>query len=71
MDDEALITLVAERRAGYEAVARQRARELRALTEEEAGRVADDLLQLLPLLPSVERASGLIEQQRLFARARE
>lgn len=71
MDDETLRAAVAQRRAGYEAVARQRAHELRQLSEEDAARIADDLLQALPLLPPVERGSGLVEQQRRFSRARE
>lgn len=41
------------------------------MTEEEAAEIADELQQLLPLLPEEpERGSGLVEQQRLFSRAR-
>ncbi len=68
--DPTFAEAVAQRLAGYEAVARVRARELRARTEWEAAVIADDLLQLLPLLPPVERSSGLIDQQRLFAAVR-
>lgn len=63
--------VVAVRLAGYREVARIRRNELRAMTEEDAARIADELLQLLPLLPEEpERGSGLVEQQRLFSRAR-
>lgn len=70
MDAQSLHAAVAQRVTGYEAVARQRARELAEVTEEDAARIADDLLQLLPLLPPAPRESGLVEQQRIFARAR-
>lgn len=53
-----------------EALAVVRARELRAMTDEEARRAVSELLSLLPTLPVKEGSSGLIEQQRLFARLR-
>lgn len=62
---------MAARLAGYAEVARIEGAELRAMTEADAARIADELLQLLPLLPEEpERGSGLVEQQRLFSRAR-
>lgn len=45
--------------------------ELRGLTDEEALVAADALLSLVPVAPVDERLTGLVEQQRLFARARE
>lgn len=66
-----LATAVAMRLRGYAEVEVQRVRELRHLTEDEAALIADDLLQLLPLLEDEpDRGSGLVEQQRLFSRAR-
>jgi hypothetical protein len=45
--------------------------ELASMTEAEAAAIADDLQKLLPLLPpEPERGSGLVEQQRIFSRAR-
>lgn len=62
---------VARRLRGYEEVAAVRRAELGAMTEEEAARIADELLQLLPSLPAEpDRGSGLVEQQRLFALVR-
>ena len=57
-------------RAGREIDALRR-RELAALSPEDAGRVALDILSipLQPDLPS-RGESGLVEQQRLFARVR-
>lgn len=58
---------IVARLRGYEEVARVRAAELRGMTEDDAGRIADDLLALLPLLADEpDRGSGLVEQQRLF-----
>lgn len=53
-----------------EAMSEVRARELRAMTDDEARRAAQELLSLLPRLPVKEGGSGLVEQQRLFARLR-
>jgi Lon protease-like protein len=62
---------VAARLRGYAEVEQLRRAELQAMTEEEAAEIADELQQLLPLLPEEpERGSGLVEQQRLFSRAR-
>ena len=47
-----------------------RRQELRDLTDEEALQAADALLSLVPLAPADERLTGLVDQQRLFARAR-
>ena len=58
---------MALRLAGYKEAEAVRRSELRHLTDEEAGIIADDLLQLLPFLPEEpDRGSGLVEQQRLF-----
>lgn len=62
---------VAARLAGFAAVEQVRRAELARMTEADAARIADELLQLLPLLePEPDRGSGLVEQQRIFARAR-
>ncbi|MEJ7704157.1 MAG: hypothetical protein WKF47_11000 [Geodermatophilaceae bacterium] len=54
---------------GYAEVEQQRRAELAAMTEEEAARIADELLQLLAVHPAEpDRGSGLVEQQRIFAR---
>ncbi len=56
-----------------EALEAIRRAELRALTSEKALRATDNLLSLAPGMPlSAERrrTSGLVEQQRLFARLR-
>ncbi len=66
-----LAAMVSAKLAGYAEVEAQRTAELAAMTEQEAAIIADELLQLLPLLPDEpDRGSGLVEQQRLFARAR-
>jgi hypothetical protein len=44
--------------------------ELADLSEDEALAAAKSVLELLPWLPGRERGSGLVEQQRLFLRAR-
>jgi hypothetical protein len=44
--------------------------ELRRLTDAEALVAAEELLELVWLLPPPTGLSGLVEQQRLFARAR-
>lgn len=63
--------LISARLEGFAAVAEVERAELRALTQEQAARIADELLQLLPAMPpEPDRGSGLVEQQRLFARAR-
>ena len=43
---------------------------MRCLTDEEALAAADALLSLVALAPVNERLTGLVEQQRLFARTR-
>lgn len=56
---------------GYEAADAVRRAALREMIEAEAARIADAVLAVLPELPvSPERGSGLVEQQRIFARAR-
>lgn len=62
---------VRERLRGFRAADAVRRAELRQLTEAEAARIADTLLAVLPELPApADRGSGLVEQQRIFARAR-
>lgn len=62
---------VTARLRGYTELEQVRRAELAAMTEDEAARIADELLQLLPLLPDEpDRGSGLVEQQRIFSRAR-
>ena len=56
-----------------EALETIRRAELRALTPEKALRATDNLLSLgagVPLSAERRRSSGLVEQQRLFARLR-
>jgi hypothetical protein len=60
---------VARWRQAGAALARVRRDELRRLTDAEALVAADELLDLIRLLPPPTEPSGLIEQQRLFARA--
>lgn len=70
--DPELAAAVAMRLAGYAEAERVRIQELRDLTEGEAARIADDLLQLLPLLPDEpDRGSGLVEQQHWFSLLRQ
>lgn len=62
-----------QREAGASAVAAIEAEELRRLDPAEALRLADALLAATPtdsIAPSRQGSSGLVEQQRLFARAR-
>lgn len=68
MDSDATLRAqVQARLRGWEEVAAVRRAELAALDEDEAGRIADDLLQMLPALPpEPDRCCGLMEQQRLF-----
>jgi hypothetical protein len=64
---------MAQWRGAAVALAEQRARELRALTEEDARAAIVALLDLgasLPLSPERERTSGLVIQQALFHRKR-
>ncbi|MGH9011819.1 MAG: hypothetical protein ACRDYF_18520 [Acidimicrobiia bacterium] len=63
--------VVAARLAGFAAVEQIRRAQLARMTEADAARIADELQQLLPHLdPEPDRISGLVEQQRIFARAR-
>jgi hypothetical protein len=63
--------VVAARLAGFAAVEQLRRAELARMTEADAARIADELQQLLPHLElEPDRGSGLVEQQRIFARAR-
>jgi hypothetical protein len=50
------------------ALARVRREELRRLTDADAIAAVEDLLDLLHYLPAKDEMSGLVEQQRLFAR---
>ncbi len=71
MGDERNAAAVVEqwRRAGA-ALADARRRELRELTDEQALAAAEELLDVACHLPRKRAGSGLVEQQRLFARAR-
>ena len=61
-------TWLAQRRRGYERLERMRLEELRSMTEVDAAGV---FARLDPLRPYVLRSSsGLVEQQRLFAKLR-
>jgi uncharacterized membrane protein YqiK len=62
---------VVVRLRGYAEAERVRLAELGELTEDEAARIADELLQALPWLPvEPERGSGLVDQQRIFGLTR-
>jgi hypothetical protein len=64
---------MAQWRGAAVALAEQRIRELRALTEDDARAAVTTLLDLgasLPLSPERERTSGLVIQQALFRRKR-
>ena len=64
---------MAQWRAAAVALAEQRVRELRALTEEDARAATLALLDLgasLPIAPEREKTSGLVTQQALFHRKR-
>ncbi len=59
--------MVAIKLRGCAEVERLRRAELRAMTEQDAARIGDELQQLMPsLCEEPDRGSGLIEQQRLF-----
>lgn len=62
--------LVAQWRQAGPALERVHRDELRQLTDEQALAAAAELLDLARLLPLPTGVSGLVEQQRLFARAR-
>lgn len=62
--------VVAQWRRAGPALAQVRRDELRRLTDAEALAAAEELLDLMWLLPPSTDASGLVEQQRLFAHAR-
>jgi hypothetical protein len=61
---------VAMRLRAGQALDQVRREELRSLTDAEALAAIGDLLDLLRFLPPREEESGLVEQQRIFARAR-
>jgi hypothetical protein len=67
--DTAAAVVAQWRRAGP-ALAQVRRDELRGLTDAEALAAAEELLDLIRLIPPPTGGSGLVEQQRLFARAR-
>lgn len=69
-DDAGVRELVAHWRRAAPALAARHAEELRALTESEAAAAADELLELVALLPPKKEATGLVEQQRLLAALR-
>lgn len=62
--------VVAQWRRAGPALARVHRDELRRLTDADALAAAEELLELARLLPPPSGVSGLVEQQRLFARAR-
>jgi hypothetical protein len=62
--------VVAQWRQAGPALARVHRDELRQLTDAQALTAAEELLDLVRLLPPPTGISGLVEQQRLFARAR-
>lgn len=56
--------------AAGEALRKVRAQELRAMTDQEAISAFEELYALVANEPVVRETSGLVEQQRLFARLR-
>ncbi|MGH8897253.1 MAG: hypothetical protein ACRDZ4_09580 [Egibacteraceae bacterium] len=69
-EDHVARAVVQQWQAAGKALAEVWARELRALSDQEALAAADALLWLVDQLPAKESECGLVEQQRLFARAR-
>jgi hypothetical protein len=67
---EAEQEIVRQRIAAGPALAEIRRQELRELTDEQALQIAENLLSLFPLAPPKREITGLVEQQRLFARLR-
>ena len=61
---------VASRLMAGRALDQVRREELSKLTDDEALAAAEELLDLLRFLPPRPGQSGLVEQQRIFARAR-
>lgn len=68
--EEVTAAVVARWRQAGSTLAQVRRDELRRLTDAEALVAAEELLDLVRLLPPLTEVSGLVEQQRLFARAR-
>jgi hypothetical protein len=62
--------VIAQWRQAGPALARIHRDELRQLTNAQVLSAAEELLDLARLLPPPSGVSGLVEQQRLFARAR-
>lgn len=62
--------VVAQWRSAASAMAEIRQENLRQLTDEDAVEAAEELLDLVRFLPPRQDTSGLVEQQRIFARAR-
>jgi len=65
-----ITTPVARRLTAGEALDQVRREELSKLTDAEALAAVEELLDLLRFLPPRQGQSGLVEQQRIFARAR-
>jgi hypothetical protein len=68
--EDVTAAVVAQWEQAGPALAQVHRNELRELTDAEALAAAEELLDLLRLLPPPVGVSGLVEQQRLFARAR-
>lgn len=61
--------VVAQWRRAGPSLEKVRREELRRLTDADALAAAEELLDLVRLLPPPPEESGLVEQQRIFARA--
>jgi hypothetical protein len=62
--------VAAQWRSAASAMAEIRRENLRQLTDEDAVEAAEELLDLVRFLPPRQGTSGMVEQQRIFARAR-
>jgi hypothetical protein len=69
-ESDLTVAVVAQWRQAGPALARVHRDELRQLTNAQVLSAAEELLDLVRLLPPSPGVSGLVEQQRLFARAR-
>lgn len=68
--EDTTAAVVAQWQRAGPALAQVHREELRRLTDADALAAAEELLDLVRLLPPPTAVSGLVEQQRLFARAR-
>jgi hypothetical protein len=68
-DERDAPAVIEQWRCAGAALADVRRQELRDMTDDEAATAVEQLLDLMRHLPPKRSGSGLVEQQRLFARA--